>query len=110
MDSRLALLLAHLCFNRGPFPADVNRLAPKVGLPAEPTVMDLEAYVRGGRVDDIETFPGHLVLLQRCCMVLSGIGMELGAGRLSSAGMFKAQAKRWLATRSSGAGAEASQG
>lgn len=96
MDPRLALLLAHVSFNRGPFPADMNRLAPKVGLPPEPSVMDIEAYVRGGKVDEIESFPGHLVLLQRCCMVLSGIGMELGAGRLSSAGMFKPQALKLL--------------
>mmetsp|Transcript_43180 Transcript_43180/g.82871 ORF Transcript_43180/g.82871 Transcript_43180/m.82871 type:complete len:615 (-) Transcript_43180:280-2124(-) len=96
MDERLALLLAHVSFNRGPFPYDMNRLAPKVGLPPEPTVMDLEAYVRGGKVDDITAFPGHLVLLQRCCMVLSGIGLELGAGRVSSAEMFKPQALKLL--------------
>lgn len=96
MDSRLALLLAHLSFNRGPYPEDVNRLAPLVGLPPDPTVMDLESYVRGGRIDEIESFPGYLVLLQRCCMVLSGIGMEMGAGRLSSAGMFRPSAEKWL--------------
>merc|ERR1712139_109124 len=101
MDSRLALLLAHVSFNRGPFPADMNRLAPLVGLPPEPSVMDIEAYVRGSKVDEIEHFPGHLVLLQRCCMVLSGIGMELGAGRLSSAGMLKPSALKLLASRAS---------
>jgi aarF domain-containing kinase len=95
-DSRLALLLAHMSFNRGPYPEDLKRLAPIVGLPPEPTVMDLEAYVRGGKVDEIVSFPGHLVFLQRCCMVLSGIGMEMGAGRLSSAGMFKPQAMKLL--------------
>merc|ERR1712014_511929 len=96
MDRRLALLLAHVSFNRGPFPYDMNRLAPKVGLPPEPTVMDIEACVRRGKIDDIVAFPGHLVLLQRCCMVLSGIGMELGAGRVSSAGMFRSHASNLL--------------
>jgi aarF domain-containing kinase len=95
-DTRLALLLAHMSFNRGPYPEDLKRLAPIVGLPPEPTVMDLESYVRGGKVDEIDNFPGHLVLLQRCCMVLSGIGMEMGAGRLSSAGMFKSQAMKLM--------------
>jgi len=96
-DKRLALLLAHMSFNRGPCPYDLKRLAPKVGLPPDPTVMDIEAYVRGAKVDEIENFPGYLVLLQRCCMVLSGIGMELGAGRLSSAAMFKPAALNLLA-------------
>lgn len=52
--------------------------------------------MRGGKIDEIEEFPGHLVLLQRCAMVLSGVGMELGAGRLSSAGMLRPQAVKWL--------------
>mmetsp|Transcript_109046 Transcript_109046/g.307356 ORF Transcript_109046/g.307356 Transcript_109046/m.307356 type:complete len:549 (-) Transcript_109046:42-1688(-) len=95
-DPRLALLLAHVFFNRGPFPDDMNRLAPKVGMPQNPDIMTLDTYVRGGKLDDIEEFPGHLVMLQRCCMVLSGIGMELGAGRLSSAAMLKPQALKWL--------------
>mmetsp|Transcript_63670 Transcript_63670/g.180834 ORF Transcript_63670/g.180834 Transcript_63670/m.180834 type:complete len:196 (-) Transcript_63670:86-673(-) len=98
-DPRLALLLAHVFFNRGPFPCDMNRLAPKVGMPLDVDIMTLDKYMRGGRLDDIEEFPGHLVMLQRCCMVLSGIGMELGAGRLSSAGMLKPQARRWLERR-----------
>lgn len=95
-NPKLALLLAHVFFNRGPFPADMNRLAPKVGMPQDVDIMTLDQYLRGGKLDDIEEFPGHLVLLQRCSMVLSGIGMELGAGRLSSAGMLKAQALKWL--------------
>lgn len=95
-DWRLALLLAHVFFNRGPFPYDMNRLAPKVGMPMDIDVLTLDGYIRGGKFDDIEEFPGHLVMLQRCCMVLSGIGMELGAGRLSSAGMLKPQAVKWL--------------
>merc|ERR1712232_1283581 len=95
-DPRLALLLAHVFFNRGPFPYDMNRLAPKVGMPLDPDLLTLDKYLRGGEIDDIEEFPGHLVMLQRCSMVLSGIGMELGAGRLSSAGMLKAQAQKWL--------------
>merc|ERR1712113_709131 len=36
-------------------------------------------------------------LLQRCAMVLSGTAMELGAGRCSSAAMFKPHAVKWLA-------------
>lgn len=100
-DYRLALLLAHVFFNRGPFPYDMNRLAPKVGMPRDASIMDLDGYIRGGKLDDIEEFPGHLVMLQRCCMVLSGIGMELGAGRLSSAGMLKPQAIKWLERRKS---------
>lgn len=96
MDRRLALLLAHVSFNRGPYPADMIRLAGKVGLPKNPSVMDIEAYVRRGQIDEIVEFPGHLVLLQRCCMVLSGVAMELGAGRLSSAGMLKPQALKLL--------------
>lgn len=95
-DPRLALLLAHMFFNRGPFPYDLNRLAPKVGLPMNPDLMTLDSYIRGGKLDEIEEFPGHLVMLQRCAMVLSGIAMELGAGRLSSAGMLKPQAVKWL--------------
>jgi len=100
-DPRLALLVAHLAFNRGPFPYDLNRLAPKVGLPVNPTMLDLDAYVRGAKVDDIEAVPGHMVLLQRCCMVLSGLGMELGAGRVSSATMFKPHALKLLSSTSS---------
>mmetsp|Transcript_6749 Transcript_6749/g.16461 ORF Transcript_6749/g.16461 Transcript_6749/m.16461 type:complete len:613 (+) Transcript_6749:84-1922(+) len=96
-DWRLALLLAHLSFNRGPFPADMNRLAPIIGMPENPTLRDLDKYTRGGKFDDILEFPGVLVMLQRCCMVLSGIGIEIGAGRLSAAGMFLPQAQRWLA-------------
>merc|ERR1719159_1356927 len=96
-DPRLALLLAHVFFNRGPFPYDMNRLAPKVGMPMDADLITLDAYIRGGKIDDIEEFPGHLVMLQRCAMVLSGVAMELGAGRLSSAGMFKAHAVKWLA-------------
>merc|ERR1719446_326215 len=95
-DWRLALLLAHVFFNRGPFPYDMNRLAPKVGMPRDADIMTLDQYIRGGKLDEIEEFPGHLVMLQRCCMVLSGIGMELGAGRLSSAGMLKPQALKLL--------------
>jgi aarF domain-containing kinase len=119
-NPKLALLLAHMFFNRGPWPADMERLVHRRGheigdpvdrkLMAQGDIMTLDKYTRGGKLDQIVEFPGHMVMLQRCCMVLSGIGMELGAGRLSSAGMFKAQAKRWLATRSSGAGAEAIQG
>lgn len=96
-DPRLALLMAHVCFNRGPFPYDMNRLAPKIGMPLNPDLMTLDTFTRGGKLDDIEEFPGHLVLLQRCAMVLSGVAMELGAGRLSSAGMLKPHAVRWLA-------------
>lgn len=95
-NPKLALLLAHVFFNRGPFPADMNRLAPKVGMPLDVDIMTLDQYIRGGKLDDIEEFPGHLVMLQRCSMVLSGIGMEVGAGRLSSAAMFKPQALKWL--------------
>jgi len=95
-DPRLALLLAHVFFNRGPFQADMNRLAPKVGMPQDVDLATLDKFIRGGKLDDIEEFPGHLVMLQRCAMVLSGLGMELGAGRLSSAGMFKPQALLWL--------------
>mmetsp|Transcript_11325 Transcript_11325/g.26070 ORF Transcript_11325/g.26070 Transcript_11325/m.26070 type:complete len:624 (-) Transcript_11325:79-1950(-) len=98
-DRRLALLLAHLSFNRGPFPQDMNRLAPQVGMPKDPDLATLDAYTRGGKLDDITEFPGHLVMLQRCCMVLSGIGIEIGAGRLSAAGMFRAQAELWLQRR-----------
>eukprot|EP00928_Gymnodinium_smaydae_P010986 TRINITY_DN14122_c0_g2_i2.p1 TRINITY_DN14122_c0_g2~~TRINITY_DN14122_c0_g2_i2.p1 ORF type:complete len:773 (+),score=219.67 TRINITY_DN14122_c0_g2_i2:182-2500(+) len=101
-DPRLALLLGHMFFNRGPFPRDVNRLAPKVGMPQNPDLLTLDRYLRGGALDDIEEFPGHLVMLQRCCMVLSGIGMELGAGRLSSAGMLKRHAAKWLSGRAAG--------
>jgi len=93
---KLALLLAHVFFNRGPHPADMNRLAPKVGMPQDIDILTLDQYLRGGKLDDIEEFPGHLVMLQRCSMVLSGISMELGAGRLSSAGMLRPQAERWL--------------
>jgi aarF domain-containing kinase len=92
----LALLLAHVFFNRGPYAADMNRLAPKIGMPQDISVMELDQYIRQGKLDEIEEFPGHLVMLQRCAMVLSGIGMELGAGRLSSAGMLKPQALKWL--------------
>lgn len=95
-DRRLALLLAHMFFNRGPFPYDMNRLAPKVGMPMNVDLVTLDGYIRGGKLDDIEEFPGHLVMLQRCAMVLSGIGMELGAGRLSSAGMLRPHAQKWL--------------
>merc|ERR1719235_110975 len=98
-DSRLALLLAHVFFNRGPFPYDMNRLAPKVGMPLNADLITLDGYIRGGKLDDIEEFPGHLVMLQRCAMVLSGVAMELGAGRMSSAGMFKAHARKWLQRR-----------
>ena len=95
-DPRLALLLAHVFFNRGPYPYDMNRLAPKVGMPIDADIMTLDSYLRGGELDDIEEFPGHLVMLQRCAMVLSGLALELGAGRLSSAQMLKPQAKLWL--------------
>merc|ERR1712151_444458 len=95
-DPRLALLLAHVFFNRGPFPYDMNRLARKVGMPRDADIMTLNKYIRGGKIDDIVEFPGHLVLLQRACMVLSGIGMEMGAGRLSSAAMLKPQALKLL--------------
>lgn len=95
-DWRLALLLAHVFFNRGPFPYDMNRLAPKIGMPLDADIITLDRYTRGGKLDDIQEFPGHLVMLQRCCMVLSGICMEMGAGRLSSAGMLKPQALKWL--------------
>jgi len=98
-DPRLALLLAHVFFNRGPYPYDMNRLAPKVGMPQDVDIMTLDGYIRGGKLDEIEEFPGHLVMLQRCAMVLSGIGMELGAGRLSSAQMLKPQAQLWLKRR-----------
>eukprot|EP00435_Cladocopium_sp_Y103_P026118 s262_g6.t1 len=90
-DPRLALLLAHVFFNRGPYPYDMNRLAPKVGMPVDADIMTLDSYLRGGELDDIEEFPGHLVMLQRCAMVLSGLALELGAGRLSSAEMLKPQ-------------------
>jgi len=96
---KLALLLAHVFFNRGPHPTDMNRLAPKVGMPKDADILTLDQYLRGGKLDDIEEFPGHLVMLQRCSMVLSGIGMEMGAGRLSSAGMLKEQAVKWLQRR-----------
>lgn len=96
MDHRLALLMAHVCFNRGPHPDDLNRLAPKVGMPANPSLQTLDEFVQGGKLDEIEDFPTHLLMLQRCAMVLSGIGMELGAGRMSSAGMLKPQAVLWL--------------
>jgi aarF domain-containing kinase len=95
-DPRLALLLAHVFFNRGPWPYDMNRLAPTIGMPQDVDIVTLDSYIRGGQLDDIKEFPGHLVMLQRCCMVLSGIGMELGAGRLSSAGMLKPQALQLL--------------
>ncbi|CAE7280070.1 pyrBI [Symbiodinium microadriaticum] len=95
-DRRLALLLAHVFFNRGPYPYDMNRLAPKVGMPMDVDLMTLDSYLRGGELDEIEEFPGHLVMLQRCAMVLSGLAMELGAGRLSSAEMLKPQALAWL--------------
>eukprot|EP00913_Durusdinium_trenchii_P019409 g18247.t1 len=99
-DPRLALLLAHVFFNRGPYPYDMsldrNRLAPKVGMPVDIDIMTLDSYLRGGELDDIEDFPGHLVMLQRCAMVLSGLALELGAGRLSSAQMLKPQAELWL--------------
>lgn len=98
-DPRLALLLAHVFFNRGPHPADMNRLAPKVGMATDPDLITLDKYIRGGAIDDIEEFPGHLVMLQRCAMVLSGIAMELGAGRLSSAAMLKPHAVRFLEER-----------
>jgi len=98
-DPRLALLLAHVFFNRGPFPEDLNRLAPRVGMPLNPDLLTLDSYLRGGRLDDISEFPGHLVMLQRLCMVLSGLAMELGAGRLSSAGMLKPSALKWLQER-----------
>mmetsp|Transcript_2714 Transcript_2714/g.8250 ORF Transcript_2714/g.8250 Transcript_2714/m.8250 type:complete len:377 (+) Transcript_2714:2-1132(+) len=103
-EPKLALLLAHVFFNRGPYPYDMNRLAPKVGMPLDADIMTLDKYIRGGRLDDIAEFPGHLVMLQRCAMVLSGIGMELGAGRLSSAQMLKPQALKWLAQRERAAG------
>jgi len=95
-DWRLALLLAHVFFNRGPFPYDMNRIAPKVGMPQNADIGTLDSHIRGGKIDVIEEFPGHLVMLQRCSMVLSGLGMELGAGRLSAAGMFKKHALKWL--------------
>ncbi|CAL1133046.1 unnamed protein product [Cladocopium goreaui] len=95
-DPRLALLLAHVFFNRGPYAYDMNRLALKVGMPVDADIMTLDSYLRGGELDDIEEFPGHLVMLQRCAMVLSGLALELGAGRLSSAEMLKPQAKLWL--------------
>ncbi|CAK9062084.1 unnamed protein product, partial [Durusdinium trenchii] len=95
-DPRLALLLAHVFFNRGPYPYDMNRLEPKVGMPVDIDIMTLDSYLRGGELDDIEDFPGHLVMLQRCAMVLSGLALELGAGRLSSAQMLKPQAELWL--------------
>lgn len=95
-DPRLALLLAHVFFNRGPYAYDMNRLAPKVGMPVDADIMTLDSDLRGGELDDIEEFPGHLVMLQRCAMVLSGLALELGAGRLSSAEMLKPQAKLWL--------------
>merc|ERR1711920_1038573 len=95
-DWRLALLMAHMFFNRGPWPYDMNRLAPKIGMPKDASILTLDRYTRGGKLDNILEFPGHMVMLQRCCVVLSGIGMELGAGRLSSALMFKPQALRWL--------------
>lgn len=95
-DPRLALLLAHVFFNRGPFPLDMNRIAPKVGMPQDADIGTLDQYIRGGQLDTIEEFPGHLIMFQRCCMVLSGIGMELGAGRLSAAGLFRQQAAKWL--------------
>ncbi|CAJ1392755.1 unnamed protein product [Effrenium voratum] len=95
-DPRLALLLAHVFFNRGPYPYDMNRLAPKVGMPEDVDIMTLDSYIRGGKLDEIEDFPGHLVMLQRCAMVLSGLALELGAGRLSSAEMLKPQAQTWL--------------
>jgi len=98
-DWRLALLLAHVFFNRGPFPYDMNRLAPKVGMPRDADILTLDQYIRGSKLDEIEEFPGHLVMLQRCCMVLSGLGMQLGAGRLSSAAMLKPQALKWLDRR-----------
>lgn len=95
-DPRLALLLAHVFYNRGPFPYDMNRLASKIGMPKDIDIMTLDSYIRGGKLDDITEFPGHMVMLQRCAMVLSGIGMELGAGRLSSAKMLKPHAQKWL--------------
>ena len=69
-DRRLALLMAHLAFNRGPFPKDMNRLAPTVGMPSDPDLATLDAYTRGGKLDDITAFPGHLVMLQE---VLHGL-------------------------------------
>jgi len=95
-DPRLALLMGHICFNRGPYPYDMNRLAPKLGMPINPSIATLYSYVSGGRFDTVSEFPSHLVMLQRCAMVLSGIAMELGAGRVSSAGMLKPEAIRWL--------------
>lgn len=95
-DRRLSLLLAHLFYNRGPYPYDMNRIGPKVGLPPDPDVFVLDEFTRGGKLDVIEEFPGHLFGVQRCSMVLSGVGMELGAGRLSAAAHFRPAAKRWL--------------
>merc|ERR1712118_213315 len=55
-DPRLALLLAHVFFNRGPFPYDMNRLARKVGMPRDADIMTLDKYIRGGKIDDIVEF------------------------------------------------------
>jgi len=96
MDRRLALLLGYVCFHRGPHPDDMNRIADKVGMPKDADLMTLDEYIKGGKIDQIENFPTLLVMLQRCCMVLSGVGMELGAGRLSTALMLRPHAERCL--------------
>jgi len=95
-NPKLALLMGYMSFHRGPYPADLERLAPKVGFPPDIDVMGIEEYITGSKLDEMESFPVHLLMLQRCCMVLSGIGMELGAGRLSSARMLRPQAAKLL--------------
>merc|ERR1711906_76325 len=49
-DPRLALLLAHIFFNRGPWPRDMNRLAPRIGMPKDAGILTLDRYTRGGKL------------------------------------------------------------
>lgn len=93
-DNEMFLLAyAMMCYHRGFNPDDMNR----VGVPEEVGPMEIETYLN--KFDHFHKMEGQLLTVQRCSMVLLGLALDMGAGSVSIAQMFKPTAEKYLVTR-----------
>lgn len=91
MNPHFILAYATVCFHRGFHMEDLERL----NLPTDPAVFDFEM----AKIDKFEKWPGHLVMLQRCAMVLQGLAAETGAGSVSISKLWRKQAEDYRKMR-----------
>ena len=81
---------ALVCFHRGLNPDDLQ----SCGVPESVGLMDFDDYMN--QFDKWQKFPGEVLMLQRCAMVLLGVAAETGAGQLSLAHMWEKEARAYL--------------